>query len=574
MTGHRSLGSWWFSPGATVRLGMAVSCAILTMSCNTPETLACSDLSDMSVGASPEVRLLVLYSEQSAAASEDIEADIEVAVLEANVAMQESGVSVRFVLAHMAQVSIADGDGEQNMRDVLTAGTGSLAIAHTLRDTYHADVVGIIGEFPAGSTWPMMDPSLAARDKAFFAAGRTPMNGRLTLAHEMGHLLGAAHHRPALGTPPRYRYAYPRTCTTCKVNGIEDWQTIMGGDGTFARIARFSNPEVLFPDDIVAEGVPTGAPTSATEPEDNHKTLYNTAGLVAFFRITPAWFASTRAVGPWFEKRAADDLVTDLRFADIDGDGESDAFKVDATTNTWYLSRSAAGPWEKLRVDADAIPIKDLRLADFDGDGTADVFRVDLATGEWFVSWKGTSSWTLLNATAASSKIPVTELAFGRFDTGPTTDVFWSDAANGAWHMSAGGQGPWTPLNTPDPTFKYLTSELRLGDFDGDAISDVFRIDVGATTWHWSRSGASVWQPLNGPNAEFDVPVTGVVLGDFDGDGITDVLKPNGSAWGMSSTGSKPFELFKLSCVTADKLATGDFDGDRATDVIRSGVRP
>ena len=556
---------------STVLAALAAACSPAQLKLAV-QNLACSDLSDISVGTTPEVRLLVLYSENASLNTNDIESEIILAVEEMDLAFQSSGINARAVVAHMEKVSITDAGGETTLLSQLKAGTGGLERVTELRNAYHADVVGLIAEGINGKAFPMYVPTMNARDNAFFVAGRVAVGSTLTLAHEFGHLLGGVHQRPSPPPPdaPRYSYAFPMICLTCVVDGLTGWRTIMATNTSpqTTRIERYSNPDLQF------GGTPLGASGNDPEPRDMRKTFTNTAPLAAYFRYTPVWFASAGGAGPWFEKRVTDESMTALAFADFDGDRETDAFMIDQATSTWRISRGASDAWEVLRVDPEKTPLAELQFADFNGDGQADVFRSDVGQQTWFVSWSGTSDWQVLQGPAASLAVPVKDLAFGSFDGDAKADVFRVDVSSRTWLVSAGGASAWTLLGATDPMRTQPIAELQLGDFDGDGVTDVFRSDVPSATWYWSKGGTSSWQPLNGPADDLAVPVDELGFGDFDGDGAMDVLVLNALAWSVAWRGAGLLEFLKVSCLRRNDVRLGDFDGDRVTDVIRAGIRP
>jgi hypothetical protein len=552
--------------------GLALSC--VRSGGNIRYRLSCTDLVDLSVESVREIRMVLLYTAIAAGtgptADDQIEGEIEQAVLETNVAFSQSGMSVRVVLTHMEKVSVAE-PADAVLLTGLTNGTGPLAVAHNLGNAHYADVVGLVTSREGGTGNTMFVPAMSHRDQAFFIAGRSNMGYRFTIAHELGHVLGGVHKR-GLVPAPRYSYVYPHFCATCVVNGITGWHTIMSGlqptaTGTTTPIGYFSNADVFF------FGVPTGVPTGGPLAADNRKALMNTTTLAAAFRLTPAWFATLRGEGPWFEKRVDAALMSDIRIGDFDGDGMSDAFRVETGTSKWLVSYGASQPWKALWVDPLTVPLNDLRLADFNGDGITDVFRVDLAGNQWLVNWGGAGTWQLLNNAAATSGIPVTQLAFGHLNADKKADVFWSDATTGKWSIASAGQGPWVEINN-DPSLKFDTQHLRLADFEGDGVMDVFRSDVTTQKWFVSKNGTALWSTLNGPSAELAVEVSKLAIGDFNGDGMADVVIPTGNAWGVAWAGKNALELLKLSCTRIENMALGDFDGDGSVDVLRAGIRP
>ena len=208
------------------------------------------------------------------------------------------------------------------------------------------------------------------------------------------------------------------------------------------RIPYFSNPDIIFYDPAVPgdPGSPLGVPVTAANPEDNRQAFTNTAPIVSFFRTTPAWFASSQAKNPWIERRVADETMSDVRFADFDADGRTDAFMI-GSDGSWLVSWSASEPWELLRdVDPLHVPLEKMRFADFNADGRADVFYVDLTAGKWRVSHGATSAWQILNSNVGIAGIEVTDLLFGTFDDVAGDDVFRSNAGTGTWYYSSAGQ--------------------------------------------------------------------------------------------------------------------------------------
>ncbi|HZI27974.1 MAG TPA: M12 family metallo-peptidase [Gemmatimonadaceae bacterium] len=538
--------------------------------------LACTDLNDVGVGQPREIRLVALYTQGAAAAAgsaANIENEIQLAFAEMNDVFERSEVPVHAVLAHMEQVTLTEPQPDSDILTQLINGTGTLAVAHTLRVAHFADIVALITTSSGGITRRMLAPSMAARDQAYLVAGRWPMGQQFTLTHEVGHVLGGVDGRPTNPlSQPRYRYAYAQVCTTCLVNGLTGWHTMMGtptflADGvhTTTRIEHFANPDILY------FGTPTG---SVTDPYgDNRLTLYHTATLVAAFQYTPTWFVTLGAEGPWYERRVDASLMPEIRIGDFNNDRRADALRVDATTNTWYVSDAAAEPWKVVFVDPRKAPMSDLRIGDFDGDGAAEVFYADLVDKKWVV-WRGGTDWVPLNVTAAAAaNIPVTQLAFANFTGDRKTDVFWSDVANDSWKISDGGTLDWSQIQA-HPSLKVNTEQLRAADFNNDGVADIFRSDVASKEWRWSKNGTAPWATLNGPDPELAVDVTDLAIGDFDGDGAADVLKPTGVSWMVARSGQGSLQLLKLSCARVANMALGDFDGDGSTDVMRAGIRP
>jgi len=231
--------------------------------------------------------------------------------------------------------------------------------------------------------------------------------------------------------------------------------------------------------------------------------------------------------------------VSDLAFADFNGDGTTDIFA--HWGSNWHVS--FGGGWREFA--ASAIGVSNLGFGDFGTsstnsapDGITDVFSH--WGGKWHISFRGRDAWHELN----TSNIGVGNLGFGDFGTSSTdpapdgiTDVFsqWG----GKWHVSFGGTSSWYEINTSN----IAVSNLRFGDFGTsatnpapDGITDVFSHWGGK--WHVSYGGTSSWQDL----ATSNIGVNDLGFGDFNSDGITDVFSYWNDRWHVSDGGAAAWQ--------------------------------
>jgi hypothetical protein len=146
-------------------------------------------------------------------------------------------------------------------------GVGPFKTVRKLRDEKRADIVGMIVEDPSGcglSTRVAPDP-----EEAYFVVHHSCAAIMLSIAHEVGHILGARHDRQtdATNSPFPYGHGY--------VNGTK-WRDIMSYhqscDGC-RRIPYWSNPRIKY------EGEPTG-----TDANDNARVILEQAERIANFR--------------------------------------------------------------------------------------------------------------------------------------------------------------------------------------------------------------------------------------------------------------------------------------------------
>jgi peptidyl-Asp metalloendopeptidase len=146
-------------------------------------------------------------------------------------------------------------------------GTGPFKDVKKLRNEKRADIVGLIIDNPTGC-------GLSTRigpdsDEAFFVVHHACAAITLSIAHEIGHILGIRHDRSVDNneTPFAYGHGY--------VNGSK-WRDIMSYNescGGCPRISYWSNPRIIY------KGEPTG--TAAT---DAARVILERAERVSKFR--------------------------------------------------------------------------------------------------------------------------------------------------------------------------------------------------------------------------------------------------------------------------------------------------
>ncbi|MCB0036210.1 MAG: hypothetical protein KDE51_19400, partial [Anaerolineales bacterium] len=238
--------------------------------------------------------LLVVYSPQAragAGGTAAIEALIELAVAESNIAYANSGADQRVTLVHMyestddEQASMCGSTGDCNDGDLAllrASGDGYIDEIHTLRNEYHADFVVLIknSDTFCGLGYLQNIPSEANfENSAYSVVRRACATGNYSFGHELGHNMGLRHDWFVdQGTSP-FSYAHGF------VNRTESWRTIMAyndacdcldeaspcpagdarttpGQPVCSRLIYFSNDEVDYFSD--AMGIPGGTSSACT----------------------------------------------------------------------------------------------------------------------------------------------------------------------------------------------------------------------------------------------------------------------------------------------------------------------
>ncbi|HEX2336984.1 MAG TPA: M12 family metallo-peptidase [Hyphomicrobiaceae bacterium] len=217
-----------------------------------------------------EIDLLVLYSRQAATHYMNSIADlIGLAVRQINVSFRNSGlenISLRLVHTQMLDYDESDGEHFDHLYRMVD-GVGPFKQVRRLRDETRADIVGLIVDDPSGcglSTRVAPDA-----EEAFFVVHHSCAMTTFSIAHEIGHILGARHdrHTDATDSPFPYGHGY--------VNGTK-WRDIMSYQQSCEgcpRIPYWSNPRIKY------HGEPTG-----TDANDNARVILEQAARVADFR--------------------------------------------------------------------------------------------------------------------------------------------------------------------------------------------------------------------------------------------------------------------------------------------------
>jgi peptidyl-Asp metalloendopeptidase len=196
---------------------------------------------------------------------------ITFAIEEVNNTFRNSGlgnISVRLVHSQAIDYDEAGADHFDHLYRMVD-GFGPFKDLKQLRSEKRADIVGLMLDSPLGCG--LSTRVGADAEEAFFVIHHACAVVTLSIAHEIGHILGARHDRAIddSDTPFPYAHGY--------VNGVK-WRTIMSYNancGGCPRIPFWSNPRIMY------KGEPTG-----TIAADNARLILEQAERISEFKYT------------------------------------------------------------------------------------------------------------------------------------------------------------------------------------------------------------------------------------------------------------------------------------------------
>ncbi len=227
------------------------------------------------------IDIMVAYTDDARAAAGGtpaIKATILTALNETNTSYANAGVTTRLRLVHVQEYSYAEtGNLNTDLTRFRTNGDGFFDSIHSLRNTYGADMLGLIVE-NGGAYCGLASTIMATAATAFQVTDRSCATGYYSFGHEFGHLQGARHdtYVDPTNTPYSYGHGYVHTGST----DYNRWRTIMAYNNKCSdlgynctRIQWWSNPGKSY------HGAPTGISNTK-----NYLVLNNTDYTVANFR--------------------------------------------------------------------------------------------------------------------------------------------------------------------------------------------------------------------------------------------------------------------------------------------------
>ncbi len=207
----------------------------------------------------------------------------------AQIVLDNSRVGITVRLVHSARILYTEsGDSFVDIERFSKTDDGYMDEVHDWRDTYGADVVSLLAHVSdvGGLGWLLNDRD-GSPNYAFNLNRVQQSHNTYTVIHEIGHNMGAHHHKEQNVEPgpmewwnweentwsAGWRWNDGNDDRYCSVMTYEDGRYFPDGL-THVRVPYFSNPEVVY------EGEPTGHATHG----DNARTLREIKNVIANYR--------------------------------------------------------------------------------------------------------------------------------------------------------------------------------------------------------------------------------------------------------------------------------------------------
>jgi hypothetical protein len=224
-------------------------------------------------GAQPDdivIDVIVAYTKKAASNYADVRRElIDLAIEEANQSFRQSSLGhVKLRLVHAYETDyVEEGAHFDHVWRFADKGDGYMEEIHGLRDKHRADVAVLVVDDANGCG--LATRVFADADEAFAVVHHECAASTYTVAHEIGHIIGARHDLSLdkVMTPFPYGHGY--------VSGTK-WRDIMSykeSCGGCPRVPVWSSPKVLI------KGEPAGTPDL-----DNARVIAEQAARVAAFR--------------------------------------------------------------------------------------------------------------------------------------------------------------------------------------------------------------------------------------------------------------------------------------------------
>lgn len=269
----------------------------------------------LNAGEDVTVRVMVVVTKDAkeaiAAAGGDIRSDVEAGIANANLAYVNSKVGMTLDLAHILEVNYPTESPFLDLDRAIKRGDGYMDEIHAARDANAADIVLLINN--SNGTAGFVTKLRPDESEAFAFIGKSNILSLSTIAHEIGHLLGAAHDEFTANNDKYYSYGQGYCTPDNRFYTIMSYGLCSAPNGQRRQLRYFSSPELTF----------GGTTLGTADLNDNRRVLIENKRRVAAFRADPTT-ANLRPVADFsFARDVSGSYENRLHFTDnsTDPDG-------------------------------------------------------------------------------------------------------------------------------------------------------------------------------------------------------------------------------------------------------------
>lgn len=499
----------------------------------------------------------------------------------ANAAYQNAEINVRARLVATVAVSYSDATsndstleqltGYDSTANTMTTPNAAFDALRAARDQYGADLVSLVRGFQdpehggCGIAWLIGggQTGISSSDEYFGYSvvsdgtdvgtdGKSYYCLDETLAHEMGHNMGAAHDRETskgsdgvlnasdYGVFP-YSFGYKTTATT------GNFYTVMAYGDTGQRIYRiFSDPRSTF-----CGGLSCGS----TDQADNARTLNQTMPIVAGFRA-----AIVDSAPPVSDGRVL------LKELDTNGNGTSDLLLRNSSTGrftTWFMAGTT-----RVAYSGTNLPVAYYLAGtgDFNGDHRTDLLWTS-SVNDVVISLSTGVNYTNVTTPyvySAGTKI----MGVADINGNGKADILLRNAATGkliVWYMDGSTRVAYNGHSIAG-TYEFVGS----GDLNKDGRQDLVWTSSQRDVLVSLSTGVGFSSSVLTPAYSSDYDFVGVT--DVNGNGTGDLLFRSSSlgkiwVWFMDGLNRVAYSS-KPVASTYRLVGKGDFNGDHRGDLV------
>jgi hypothetical protein len=535
--------------------------------------------------------ILVVYTpaaRDAAGGVTNIEATITQAISNANSSFTNSRVPLKLNLVHRRLVTYTESTGmSTDLSRLQNPSDGHLDDVPRLKDLYRADFAILLTNTGSGQAFDILSDhrNQDFGTKSYAVLNQSLAATNLTLAHEVGHLMGLNHAREdPTGTgcfPYSFGYKDPS----------KQWRTVMAyqiSGSSAPRIQFFSNPRINSPINNNPLGVVDQA-DNARSLDNTFLTLVNMTNRSRVYKTDSIWFDQSSIYLTGVNGWQTIPVASGKNFGE---------FNVVNGQNATFASIASNAHAKIIYGDFNGDGYKDLAAIGVREATTIPVaiFQKDTKTFKYFSSPLNQERWGVWAAMPEAKVVPgdfnydgATDLALVGVSTWNSIPVAYSNK-NGSFNIANFEfVGSEFLRRATDPNVRIL-----VGNFDGDSFNDI--ILTGGTGWTGltKAKGKSFGfdlqtiniptTPVNSVERWMSIREAQVIIGDFDNSGTDDFAITGVPGWGtipvvfanldgsfkVTNNAVPSFPAWAAN--GSAKILAGDFDGNRKMDLALTGV--